>query len=238
MAYMRTAWRTFLPHVDRDIARDVGLVCAAVVVVGVSFGAIAVSAGLPAWLPIALSLLVFAGASQFVFVGLLLAGGGVVAAVAAALLVNVRHLPFGFVVGDLLGSGPVRRLIGSHLMLDESVAFALAQDGVARRRTAYWASGIALFVSWNLAVAVGAAAGTAVSDTGALGLDAAFPAVLLALIVPSLRDRATRRAAVAGVLVALAAAPFVPAGIPVLLALAGVAAGRDPAVVTTRQAGS
>jgi predicted branched-subunit amino acid permease len=86
----------------------VGLVCAAIGVVGVSFGAIAVSAGLPVWLPVALSLLVFAGASQFVFVGLLLAGGGVVAAVAAALLVNARHLPFGLVVGDLLGSGRMR----------------------------------------------------------------------------------------------------------------------------------
>ena len=235
---MRTVSRTFLREVDRDLARDVGLVCAAIVVVGVSFGAIAVSAGLPVWLPVALSLLVFAGASQFVFVGLLLAGGGVVAAVAAALLVNARHLPFGLVVGDLLGSGRMRRLVGSHLMIDESVAFALAQDGVARRRDAFWASGVALFASWNLAVIIGAAAGTAVSDTGALGLDAAFPAVLLALIVPSLRDRATRRAAVVGVLVALAAAPFVPVGLPVLLALAGVAAGRDRAFVLAGRAQS
>lgn len=232
MAHMRTAWRTFLREIDRDIVRDVGLVCAAVLVVGVSFGAITVGAGLPAWLPVVLSVLVFAGASQFVFVGLLLAGGDVWAAVAAGLLVNARHLPFGFVVGDLLGSGPVRRLIGCHLMVDESVAFALAQDGELRRRIAYWTSGIALFLSWNVAVLIGAVAGTALSDTGALGLDAAFPAVLLALIVPSLRDRATRRAAMVGVLVALAAAPFVPAGIPVLLALAGVAAGHDRAGAT------
>jgi predicted branched-subunit amino acid permease len=49
-----------------------------------------------------------------------------------------------------------------------------------------------------------------------------FPAVILALIVPALRDRATVRAALAGAAIALAAAPFLPAGLPVLLALAGV----------------
>lgn len=205
--------------------RNVALVCAAAALVGVSFGAITVGAGLPAWLPVALSVVVFAGASQFVFVGLLIAGGGPVAAVLAALLVNVRHLPFGFVVGDLLGPGLARRLAGSHLMVDEAVAFALAQDGGPRRRAAYWASGIGLFVSWNTAVVLGAAAGTAVGDTHALGLDAAFPAVLLALILPSLRDPATRRAALTGVVVALVTAPFVPAGLPVLLALAGVVVG-------------
>lgn len=224
MAYVCTVWRTTLDRVDREIARDVALVCVAVMLVGVSFGAITVSAGLPMWLPIVLSLLVFAGASQFVFVGLLVAGGGLLAAVAAGLLVNVRHLPFGVVVGDLLGEG-LRRLVGSHLMVDESVAFALAQDDGDRRRAAYWAAGASLFVSWNLAVVLGALAGTALSDTDALGLDAAFPAVLLALILPSLREPPTCRAATIGALIALATAPFVPAGIPVLLALAGVVAG-------------
>lgn len=227
MAHMRTVWRTVLASIDRDIARDVALVCLAVALIGISFGAIAVSAGLPVWLPIALSGLVFSGASQFMFVGLLLTGGGLAAAVGAGLLVNVRHLPFGIVVSDLLGEGRLRRLVGSHLMVDESVAFALAQDDPVRRRAAYWVSGVSLFVTWNLAVVVGTLAGSAIRDTGALGLDAAFPAVLLALILPSLRDPATARAAVVGVLVALAAAPFVSAGIPVLLALAGLVAGRD-----------
>jgi 4-azaleucine resistance transporter AzlC len=225
MAYMRTIWRTHLRELDRDIIRDVALVAAATALVGVTFGAITVSAGLPVWLPVMLSVLVFSGASQFVFVGLMIAGGGPMAAVLAALLVNVRHLPFGLVVGDLLGTGPARRLAGSHLMIDEAVAFALSQDDGPRRRAAYWVTGIGLFVSWNAAVVVGAAAGTAISDTGALGLDAAFPAVLLALILPSLRAPATRRAALAGVVVALVTAPFVPTGVPVLLALAGVVVG-------------
>lgn len=222
---MRSIWRTL----GRDLTRDIALVCVAGAVVGVSFGAIAVGTGLPVWAPVLLSVVVFAGAAQFMFVGIIAAGGNPVAAVVAGLLVNARHLPFGFAVGDVLGSGWVRRVAGSHLMIDEAVAFALAQCEPRLRRAVYWACGIGLFAAWNIGVVIGAVGGRAVRDTDALGLDAAFPAVLLALVLPSLRDPATRRAALAGVVIALAAAPFLPAGVPVLLALLGVAAGRGGA---------
>ncbi|MET9002217.1 AzlC family ABC transporter permease [Amycolatopsis sp. NPDC004169] len=218
---MRSIWRTL----DRALARDIGLVCLADCLVGVSYGAIAVSSGFPLWLPMLMSLLVFAGASQFMFVGIVAAGGNPFAAVLAGLLANARHLPFGFALGDVLGKRWAARLAGSHLMIDESVAFALAEREAHRRRAAYWACGIGLFASWNIGVVAGAYAGTAISDTDAFGLDAAFPAVLLALVLPSLRDKAARLPVLIGVLVALAATPFLPAGLPVLLALAGVLAG-------------
>ncbi|WP_336157717.1 AzlC family ABC transporter permease [Amycolatopsis sp. VC5-11] len=218
---MRSIWRTL----DRGLARDIGLVCLADTLVGVSYGAIAVGSGFPLWAPMLLSLLVFAGASQFMFVGIVASGGNPLAAVAAGLLVNARHVPFGFAVGDALGRGLLGRLAGSHLMIDESVAFALAQRDAARRRAAYWACGAGLFVCWNLGVVVGAFAGSAISDTDAFGLDAAFPAVLLALVLPSLKDRASRLPVLIGVVVALAATHLLPAGLPVLLALVGVVAG-------------
>lgn len=205
--------------------RDIGLVWAADTLVGASFGAIAVSSGFPVWSPMLLSVLVFAGAAQFMFVGIVASGGNPVAAVLAALLVNLRHLPFGFAVADLIGGSRLRRAVGSHLMIDETVAFAVAQDDPQRRRAAYWVCGLGLFVGWNLGVAVGAFAGTVITDTDAFGLDAAFPAVLLALVLPALRDRCTRNAAVLGVAVALATTPFLPAGLPVLLALVGLLAG-------------
>ena len=219
---MRSVWK--LPP---GLARDVALVCAADGVVGAALGAIAVGAGLPWWLPVLLSVLVFAGASQFLFVGVLAGGGNPVAAVVTALLVNTRLVPLGFAVGDLLGPGWLRRLIGSHLVTDESVAFAqsTAADGQAdahRRRSAFWFCGAALFGCWNTGVLIGTAAGTAITDTDALGLDAAFPAVLLALVVPALRDRTTRRAALLGAGIAVLAATFLPAGLPVLLALLGL----------------
>ncbi|MYS19772.1 4-azaleucine resistance probable transporter AzlC [Streptomyces sp. DvalAA-14] len=228
---MRSTGRTL----DRDLARDIALVCLADALVGVSFGAIAVGLGLPLWLPVLLSVVVFAGASQFIFIGIVGAGGNPVAAVVAGLLVNARHVPFGFTVGDVFGRGWLRRLVGSHLMVDETVAFTLAQDEPRRRRIAYWTCGLGLFAAWNLGVLAGAFGGRAIGDTDAFGLDAAFPAVLLALLLPSLTDAAIRRAAAVGVVVALAATPFLPAGLPVLLALAGVAASlprRSPAAAT------
>ncbi|MGV9367656.1 AzlC family ABC transporter permease [Amycolatopsis sp. NPDC003731] len=217
---MRSIRRTL----DRALARDIGLVCLADCLVGVSYGAIAVSSGFPVWLPMLMSLLVFAGASQFMFIGIVAAGGNPFAAVLAGLLANARHLPFGFAVGDVVGQRWAR-LVGSHLMSDETVAFAMAQDEARRRRAAYWACGLGIFVFWNAGVLAGAFAGTAISDTSVFGLDAAFPAVLLALVLPSLRDRAARLPVLIGVVVALAATPFLPAGLPVLLALAGVVVG-------------
>jgi 4-azaleucine resistance transporter AzlC len=215
---MRSMWRTLGGGQRRDIA----LVCLAGAVVGLSYGAITVSSGLPVWLPMLMSVVVFAGAAQFMFVGIVASGGNPIAAVVAGLLVNARHLPFGFALGDVLRGSWPRRIVGSHLMIDEAVAFAMAERDGGRRRAAYWSCGVGLFVSWNVGVLVGALGGTVVTDTDALGLDAAFPAVLLALILPALKDPVTRRAALVGVVVAVSAAPFLPVGLPVLLALAGL----------------
>ncbi|WP_020672589.1 AzlC family ABC transporter permease [Amycolatopsis nigrescens] len=215
---MRSIWRTL----DPALARDIGLVCLADAFVGVSYGAIAVSSGFQIWVPMLLSVLVFAGAAQFMFIGIVASGGNLVAAVLAGLLVNARHVPFGFAVGDLLGDRWPARIAGSHLMIDEAVAFALARPDREQRRAAYWTCGVGLFVCWNAGVVAGAFAGTAITDTDAFGLDAAFPAVLLALVLPSLKDRRTRLAVLIGVVAALATTPFLPSGLPVLIALTGM----------------
>jgi len=197
----------------------------AIAVIGVSFGAIAVAGGLDWWMPSALSLLVFAGGSQFMVVGVVAAGGGLVAAVAGALLLNARHLPFGLAVGDIMGRGFLARAVGSHLLIDESVAFAMAQKNDPRRaRAVFWFLGTMAFAVWNVGTVVGAAAGQVIGDPDAFGLDAAFPAGLLALVLPALKNPRTRNAALLGAAVALAATPFLPAGVPVLLALVGLAA--------------
>lgn len=221
---MRSLCRTL----DAGLLRDIALVCLADGVVGASFGAISVAAGLPAWLPVTMSLLVFAGGAQFTAVGVLLAGGGPLAAAAAGLVLNTRHLPFGFTVADVLRPGMLRTLLGSHVIIDESVAFAVAQPDPARRKVAFWTCGIGLFVVWNLGVAGGVLAGNAIGDPAVFGLDTVFPAVLLCLVRPGLRERGTSRAATAGCVIALATTPVLPAGIPVLLALLGLlAVGRS-----------
>ncbi|WP_405907168.1 MULTISPECIES: AzlC family ABC transporter permease [unclassified Streptomyces] len=220
---MRSLLRTS-GALDSGLLRDVALVCLASGVVGISFGAISVAGGLPVWVPVVMSLAVYAGSAQFSAVGILLAGGGPVAAAATGLLLNTRTAAFSLAVADVLGRGPWPvRLLGAHLVTDETVAFALAQPTPARRRAAFWFSGLGLYAAWNLCVLGGALAGGAIGDTGTFGLDAAFPAVLLALVLPALRkDSGVRRAALAGAVVALAATPVVPAGVPVLLALAGL----------------
>jgi 4-azaleucine resistance transporter AzlC len=201
--------------------RDIALACLAVWFIGLSYGAIAVASGFPLWVPAAQSVLVMAGASEFLFIGIVAAGGNPLAAAAAGLLVNARHLPYGLALPDgIIGPGhPMKRLLGSHLMNDESVVFALAQEDLPRKRAAYWACGLGVLLCWPAGAVLGALLGSVITDTGAFGLDAMFPAVILALIVPALRDRRLRRAAVIGAVIALAATPFLPPGLPELLAL-------------------
>jgi predicted branched-subunit amino acid permease len=108
---------------------------AASFVVGLSFGAIAVAAGESTLSAVVMSLFVFAGGAQFLAVGIVGAGGSAAAAVLAGLLLNARHLPFGLAIGDVMGRGPAR-FVGAHLLVDESMAFALGQEDPARRRRA------------------------------------------------------------------------------------------------------
>ena len=205
------------------VLRDIALTCLAVSFIGVSYGAIAVASGFPLWFPAAQSVLVLAGASEFLFIGIVAAGGSPIAAALAGVLVNARHVPYGLALPDVTGRG-WRRILGSHVMNDESVAFALAQEDLPRKRAAYWACGLGVLICWPGGAVLGALIGSFIKNTNAFGLDAMFPAVLLALIVPALRDRVTLRAAVLGTVIALVATPFLPAGLPVLLALAGVLA--------------
>jgi 4-azaleucine resistance transporter AzlC len=169
-----------------------------------------------------MSLLVFAGGAQFAAVGAVVAGGSPAAGVLAGLVLNARLLPYGLAVADVLGHRWPTRLLGAHLVMDESVAFTLQQQDPARRRAVFWVCGLALFACWNLGVLGGALVGGVLEDTDALGLDAAFPAVILALVLPALRDTRTRNAALLGAALAVAATPWLPAGLPVLTALLGL----------------
>lgn len=230
MVAMGSLWRT----IDRQTGREILLVCAAVTLIGASFGAITVGAGLPVWIPMLMSVVVFAGGCQFMFVGIIAAAGGPWTAVAAGLLVNLRHVPFGFALGDVLGNSVRSRLLGSFPMTDESVAFALAQRDPRQRRAVYLACGIGLFVSWNISTVLGALLADVIPDPNVLGLDAVFPAVVLALVVPSLRERPVALAAVVGTVIAVLCTPWVPAGLPILLAAVAVplaALGRGPAAI-------
>jgi 4-azaleucine resistance transporter AzlC len=244
---MRFLWRTVSPALSRGVrgvvppgdsrlarplrerflpsgalSRDVALVCLADGIVGLSFGATAVGGHLAWWVPVALSVLVFAGGAQIAAVGVVLAGGSPVAAVMAGAVLNTRLFPYGLAVADVVDGPWWRRLLGTHVMTDESVAFAMRQSSPARRRAAFFACGVALFVVWNAAVLLGVALGSAMRDTNAFGLDATFPAVMLALALPTLTSKPTRLAAGTGAVIAVALTPVLPAGLPLLAALGGL----------------
>ncbi len=214
---VRSIWGTL----NHGLLRTIALVCLAVGALGLSYGATAVASGFPLWLPVLLGILVLAAGSEFLFIGIIAAGGSPIAAVLAGLLVNARHLPYGLSVPEVIGTG-WRRILSTHLMNDETVVLALAQHDLARKRAAYWACGLGILICWPVGTFFGGLIGSAVPDTNAFGLDAMFPAVLLALILPALREQGPLRAALAGAALALVTTPFLPAGLPVLLALAGL----------------
>ena len=112
----------------RMILRDAAGVGLAVGVYGVSFGVLAVAAGASVAQAMALSLLVFTGASQFAFVGVIAGGGSAAAAVAPALMLAARNGIYGLSLAPVLTGTCVARLLQSHLVIDESTAMARAED--------------------------------------------------------------------------------------------------------------
>jgi len=212
---MRSLFRTL----NIDTTRDIALVCLADSIVGVSFGAIAVAGGLPLWFPVSLSILVFAGGAQFATIGVLLAGGNPLAAAITGIILNGRLLAYGFAIHDVFGTSRVARLLGAHLIVDESVAFAMRQETLPKKKAAFWISGVLLFVVWNVAVLLGAVAAKSFGDASRLGLDATFPALLLALIWPAMSDRRLLRKALSGGGLAIIGTQILVPGLGVMLAL-------------------
>lgn len=202
----------------------------AVGVFGVSFGVLAVASGLSAAQASAMSLLVFTGASQFAAVGVIGSGGSTAAALGSALLLAARNGAYGLSLSDVLRGRLATRLLAAQLVIDESTAMATAQRTPADQRKGFWVAGLSVFVCWNLGTLVGALGGDAIGDPERYGLDAAFPAGFVALVVPHLRSIDGRLAAAIAVTVALLLVPVAPAGVPVLAAALAVLVGLRPPV--------
>ncbi len=191
-----------------------------------SFGAISVASGLTPLQTQGLSLLMFTGASQFAFVGVLGAGGGVIAAILTAWLLGARNGFYALSLAGILEVRGWRRLGAAQWTIDESTAMALAHpEPVTASRRAFWMTGLAIYVLWNLGTLIGALGAAALQDPAVLGLDAAIPAGFIALLWPRLVDRAAWAIAAAAAALALALTPILQPGMPVLAAaLVAVAA--------------
>lgn len=191
---------------------------AAVGVFGISFGVVAVAAGLSVPMACAMSLFVFTGATQFAAVGVIAAGGSPLAALGTGLLLGVRHIGYGIALRRTVRGSLARRLLAAQFLIDESTVMGLAQPDAETGDRAFWWAGLSVFVCWNAGTLVGALLGDSIGDPAALGLDAVFPAAFLALLAPSFLVDERRIAAAVGAVVALALVPFTPAGVPVVAA--------------------
>jgi 4-azaleucine resistance transporter AzlC len=201
----------------------------AVGLVAVSYGVLAVANGLSVAQTCAMSVLVFTGASQFAFVGVIATGGSAAAAVGSGLLLAARNGVYGLALAPVLQGPFGRRLLAAQFVLDESTAMATAQADRRAQVRAFWWSGLSIFVCWNLGTVIGALAGDALSDPAALGLDAAFPAGFVVLIGPHLRSKAGRQAAALAAVVVLVTTPFLRPGVPILVAALAILVGlREP----------
>lgn len=206
-----------------DVRRDAWVLGVAVGFFGMSFGVLATTAGLSVPQASVMSLLVFTGASQFATVGVLAAGGSLASAFGSALLLAARNAAYGVALAPTLSRHRLgQRLLAAHLVIDESTALATAQQAPQARERAFWVTGVAIFVCWNIGTLFGAIAGDAIGDPEAFGLDAAFPAGFVALALPHLRTRAGRVAAACGALIALLLIPLTPPGVPIVAAAAAV----------------
>src|SRR6266550_8317613 len=187
----------------------------AVGVYGISFGVLAVAAGVSAAQACVMSMLVFIGASQFAFIGVLAGGGGALAAIAPAVVLALRNAAYGLSLLPILPGRLRHRAIVAQLVIDESTAMARAQDEPRAAWRAFLATGLSVWLCWNAGTLAGALLGGGLGDPRSLGLDAMFPAAFLALLAPQLRRPGAPVAAVAGAMITIVVLPFAPAGVPV-----------------------
>jgi 4-azaleucine resistance transporter AzlC len=173
---------------------------------------------------VVMSATTFAGSAQFGAVSVLETGGGVAAAVAAAILLNARYAPISVTVGDQFEGPLLRRLLQAQLIVDESWALSRRPDGRYDRRLLV-GGGLLLYCCWVGGTALGALVGDRLGDPERYGLDAAFPALFLALLVPQVRTRQSLAAALGGATIALVLIPSTAAGVPIIAATSACLVG-------------
>lgn len=201
-------------------ARSGLAIALAVSLYGISFGALAVAAGLSFWQAVALSLLMFTGGSQFAFIGVISSGGAPAAAFGAATLLSSRNTIYAVQLKALLNPAGAKKYAAAHLTIDETMANSTAQPTRAEQRRGFWITGIATWIGWNLATVIGALLGDFIAEPEALGLDGAVVAAFLGLLWPRLRSREPWALAVLAALVTTLAMPWVASGVPILIAAA------------------
>ena len=202
----------------RAVLRDSLSVAIPVGTYGAAFGAAAVAGGFTVLQACALSLLLFSGASQFAVVGVMAGGGTALSAIATGALLGIRNGLYGMRIAPLLRLTGIKRLLGAQITIDESTGVALSQEnrGEGAMRYGFFATGIGVFVFWNLFTLIGALSANAIGNPSSWGLDSAVPAAFLGFVWPRLSGARERMAALLAITLSLALTPVVGAGLPII----------------------
>jgi 4-azaleucine resistance transporter AzlC len=188
-------------------------ICLGVIPFGMIFGVVAVGAGLDVRMALGMSMVVLAGSAQFIAVQLVEAKAAAIVILSTTLVVNLRHLLYSFSMAPYLRDLRLatKGLLG-YLLTDEAYAVSILRYRRSHEETPraqpphayYWGASLTLWVTWQLSTAAGALLGAQVPASWSL--EFALPLTFIALMVPTLRDRASVVAAATGGLVAVLAA--------------------------------
>jgi len=201
---------------SKSVKQDSFTVSLTVGAYGIAFGAAAVADHFTVLQACLLSLLLFSGASQFAVVGVMGAGGSAISAIATSTLLGSRNALYGLRLAPILSHRGIKRALGAQITIDESTGVALSQSTNEEMKKGFWYTGIGVFIFWNFFTLLGALGANAIGNPSAWGLDAAVPAAFLGLLWPRLKDKKSWGVAESAVMVALALAPFAPAGVPII----------------------
>lgn len=217
---MRQNWRVSFER--RVVLRDSLSVAIPVGTYGAAFGAASVAAGFSVLQSCILSLVLFSGASQFAVIGVMGAGGSAISAIATGALLGIRNGLYAMRMTPILKLSGVRKILGAQITIDESTGVAFSQEnrGLPAMRYGFFATGIGVYIFWNLFTLIGALSASSIGDISAWGLDAAVPAAFLGLLWPRLDSNRNRIAALLAITLAIALSPAVGAGVPIIATVA------------------
>lgn len=161
---------------------------------GILFGTLAQSNGLSVWATIAMSLFVYAGSAQFIALGLIASGAGVMILIVTTFIVNLRHLLYSAALLESVKQLPQRwRALMAFGLTDETFAatsdFRRQQPTPDQLKWFYLGSMLAMYGNWQLCTWIGIGLGNAFPDMTNWGLDFAMSVTFLGMVTPYLRNK-------------------------------------------------
>jgi 4-azaleucine resistance transporter AzlC len=195
---------------------------------GAIYGVLAINAGLPVNVAQAMSSIIFAGSSQFIFTQMVSAGTPAFVMILTVGIVNLRHILYSASIAPYIQNlSSLWKVILAYLLTDEAYAVSILHfrdEGVGKFRHWYFlGAGLALWSCWQISTAFGILIGSVIPESWPLDFTLAL--TFIALLIPSLKDRPSIISVLVAGLVAVLAYPMPYRSGLILAAVSGVLAG-------------